>query len=210
MRTHALNGEEIVRSSGTRRMDFEVMNSYLNDLKRAFDKHPVPFFLFFGTLVGAIRDEDFVATDDDADVGVLLKDEKMIREDVVPILKEYGYSVNFSSVNGRTSQFYISKNDVAKHKIDVYFLWPFRGRVWFPRYTNIKGKGPVCVAIPYDKKYFENMDTIKFKGSEYKVPTPPEEFLEKLWGEWWVHHGGQFGKIKAEIFPVEEFKPDEN
>jgi glycerol-3-phosphate cytidylyltransferase len=209
MRTHTLNGEEIQRCNKPgveRKMNPEIANKYLQDLKKVFDEFNINFCLFYGTLVGALREEDFIAHDHDVDVVVFEKDEKEIEKTLDP-LRALGYAVSGSRVvDGERNSFYISRKDVPKQKVDVYYLWLFKDHYWFPRYTHIQGRGPTIVAIPYEKQYFQDMEEVMFLGAKYKVPTPPEEFLEKMWGDWWIPHNGQFGKIKAEKFTIDEFK----
>ena len=189
------------------RMDFVKAHQYLKDVKNALDKFEIPFFLFYGTLIGAIREHDFMVHDNDIDVGILAKN--INRDKVSKVARELqllGYRVNFGSMLTILNMCNVYRTDVKGLKVDGYFLFDFQDKLWFPRYAYI-GKTPFCHAIPYEKKYFENMKPIKFKGDDYLVPTPPEEFLEKLWGKWWIATGGQWGIIKAVNFEPNEFKP---
>lgn len=213
MRTHTLKGEKIIRCRDKyevlgRKMDVERANQYLQDLKKALDELGITFCLMYGTLIGAIREEEFVYYDDDVDIAIFykeIKDFKLI-EKLKEKLKPLGYYFATMSVEGQLSSFYIAKKDPGCHeKVDVYVLFERDGKIWFPQYINHKEKGPVIRAFPYTKKYFENMDEINFLGAKYKVPTPPEDFLEELWADWWVAKGGQWGVIQAEHFPVGEF-----
>jgi phosphorylcholine metabolism protein LicD len=48
----------------------------LLDIKKVCDKYDKPFFLMFGTLLGAIRDKEFIRTDTDTDIGFFLESKK--------------------------------------------------------------------------------------------------------------------------------------
>lgn len=210
MKDLTLKGEKIVHSKDKygpieRRMDFDIAQQYLEDVKKIFDRNGIEFCLMYGTLVGAVRDENFVEYDDDVDVALWVKDADKVNS-VRQEFKDLGYYFCATRIAGTFNFFYIARKEVAKTKVDIYMLFEHDNKLWFPRYTNVKGRGPTVVAIPYTKKYFENMQEINFLGSKYKVPSPPEEFLEELWGNWWVAKGGQFGIIPAQFFTVDEFE----
>ncbi len=188
------------------KMDLKNANVYLQDLKRVFDAHGIPFFLFYGTLLGAVREQDFIVYDGDVDVAILAENSDKIKL-AEPDFKKLGYYLAYSSIQKKFSQAYIAKKTIPKLKVDIYALFKWREKRWFPRYSNdARYGGPHIKGIYYSDKYFQNFETIQFKGAEYKVPSPPEEFLTELWGEWYTARGGQFGIIPAEIFcPPEEF-----
>ena len=51
-----------------------VMLGMLKELDRICRKHDIPYFLYWGTLLGAIRHDGFIPWDDDLDVAVMRKD----------------------------------------------------------------------------------------------------------------------------------------
>ncbi len=55
-----------------------VMLEMLKELDRICRKHKIPYFLYWGTLLGAIRHDGFIPWDDDLDVGLMRKDYKRL------------------------------------------------------------------------------------------------------------------------------------
>ena len=51
-----------------------IMLEMVTELDRICKKHDVQYFLFWGSLLGAIRHDGFIPWDDDLDVGMLRKD----------------------------------------------------------------------------------------------------------------------------------------
>lgn len=183
------------------RMDFPRANSYLQDLKKVFNQVGIRFFLFYGTLIGAIRDHDFSWRDDDVDVGIFFEDAHKLIE-VEKIFKEMGYYTCFGPlVEDKRIYGYIAKKGF-REKVDFYTLFSFQGERCFYRYT----RNDITTYIPYPQKFFDNLKEIEFKGEKYFVPNPPEDFLTLLWGNWKVPKGGQWGIIKHKEINKELFK----
>ncbi len=56
------------------RMDYEKAHKYLLDVKKVFDEAGITYFLIFGTLLGMMREGDFISHDSHVDIGILGKD----------------------------------------------------------------------------------------------------------------------------------------
>lgn len=223
MREYTLKGQKIIssrdrpnRNKRSDAMDFDVAERYLKDVKRVFDKHEIEFCLMYGTLLGAIREEDFICGDHDVDVVIFKKDLGKI-DGALKELDSLGYYHCKTNAVGMVNFGYVARREIAETKVDFYVFHHVKKKneYWFPRYVNkYKDQGPKEVFIYYPAKFFENMKEIDFKGEKFKVPTPPEEFLEYLWGDgsgrhkWWEPQGGQYGIIPALIFNVGQFEKE--
>lgn len=58
-------------SASTPPRNGEVKKEFLKLLKHHLDAHDIPFYIMFGTLLGAVRDNDFIPWDADIDVAIL-------------------------------------------------------------------------------------------------------------------------------------------
>jgi phosphorylcholine metabolism protein LicD len=142
------------------------------DIKKVFDKVELKFWLFHGTLLGAIRDNDWIPWDDDVDVCVMEEDFKpklkIIREEFMSlgfIVRDPGKSVGTKLNIYRYRQ---------KNSIDGLFL--------DPKYENNKYR--LSRRVRYPRELFEREQTIVFKGTVFNVPSPPEKFLSWHYKNW--------------------------
>lgn len=201
------------QSTATLIINYEWANEHLQLLKKVFDNAGITFFLFFGTLLGAIREKDFILYDADVDVGVLGKDIIRVR-DLEKELKDLGYDMfGGTGIKNYKDKIILNHIYIAREKnpvkLDIYPLFLQNGNRWWYNFAHNKG----WFGFPYPAKYFESFKIIEFLGAEYKVPNPPKELLEEMWGTWWVASGGgQFGIIRPVYFKegiiLEEFMDD--
>lgn len=188
--------------------DNNEFNIVLQAVKKILDDEGIKFFLFFGTLVGAMREKDFILYDDDVDIGVFAEDINKIKE-CREKFKKVGYELNGDGpFNGIATFLYLSKENV---RLDICPLFLFEGNRWFMR-RHIANN---FVGIPYNQKHFKVLDTMEFKGMIYNIPNNVEELLEVMWGNeppykaWWIATGGgQFGYIKTRHFKEQDFKAE--
>jgi hypothetical protein len=143
-------------------------------LKQVFDEHRIPFRLGYGTLLGAVRDNDFIAWDNDID----LVFDKVNKPRVVACLPELfklgfverGFRENFWGINRKGE------------RCDIYFF----------SQTNILDKlrdlvvckyGAFCVYI--DKFYWDESTAINFLGKSFSVYKNYEMWLSQCYGADW-------------------------
>ncbi len=159
-----------------------------------FDKcltdHHVQYSLAFGTLLGAIREHDFIPYDDDIDVAMWIDD---YTPELINYLDEAGIKLKhtFSVDNDKQG-----KEDTFVYKgvlIDIfYFYKDNQSRVYCCDFVNqhncssrsssVKKHGgllPRKIYVPLAKSFTR----IKFKGIETSIPTNYEEILSFRYGE---------------------------
>lgn len=154
-------------------------------VKHILDNLGVEFFLIHGVLLGAIRDRRLIALDKDFDFGVMGEE---ILYAVKDELKKHYKEVSVCSTQwlvGKANKlwfkkymgeyclpmelqaFYI-KNDYVYHNHDLGKNWKFRyGRLVWP------------------KRLFDSFGEVKFAGEIWRVPNPPEDFLDVFYGKNW-------------------------
>ncbi len=165
--------------------DVEAGDKNLRSIKDILDKEDLTFWLAFGTLLGAVRNKDWIPYDDDVDF-------YMYEEDLLPkydILKDKFISEGFIFRDWKKSRG--TKLNLYRHKqlctIDALAL--------DPSYKNNKYR--LTKRWQFPKKHFEQFGDIEFRGMNFRVPFPPEDFLSFIYRDW-----------KTPINPKNSSKPD--
>ena len=144
----------------------------LFDVKLILKSLDIDCWLLFGTLLGIVRDNDFLDWDDNINFGVY-------EEILLPKIEELKSKFISSGFIFRKIP---KKNGTKinlyryKHKVSLEALYLDR---------SYKGnKYRLSNRFKHPRKYFETYGTIKFKGEEFRVPTPVEEYLSILYRNW--------------------------
>jgi len=149
---------------GRKYLDPVVSKNNLLDFKAVMDKHNIHYGLWFGTLLGAIREKGFIAHDEDTDVFMLSED----REKVLNVLSDFE-DIGLKVIRYEESLLSFMRDD---DYIDIYFYKKsFNQRIMFDN--------------GIDEKYLESTKNIDFLGAEFPVSQNPEEALEILYGKDW-------------------------
>lgn len=163
--------------------DKEKAGIMLKNLKEVLLEHDIHFCLNFGTLLGAIRDHDFIPHDYDIDLSMHEKYKKTFISSL-PELRERGI-ILCGHYKGNIFNLYydgiICDIDIVYDMIFPYSL----------RYYRLLEK---C----YPKFYTKETEWIDFMGDKYEVPKNPERFLQYMYGKNW--RIPQKGK-HARLFP---------
>ena len=153
---------------GIKPIDKVIANENLKLLKEVCDNNHLTFLLFFGTLLGAIREHDFIAHDEDIDL-VMLKSDMPAFLGILFELREVGFEIARYERRGFLS--IIRKGEY----IDVYFFAP---------YKKDSSVMHCCMDI-CERKYIENIAPIEFLGNTYMAPLDYEEYLAYQYGDDW-------------------------
>ena len=133
-------------------------------------KHGVDPFLHYGTLLGAVREKDFIPHDDDVDFGIFGRDRKAFTA-AFPDLVEAGFSIVYLRDSGYSQTQEIS-DDSGKYRMfkfrrkdqELDFFMAFEKRYLGILRWDIDGR----VTIP--GRFLSRLDTIVFFGTRILLP----------------------------------------
>ena len=126
-------------------------------------------------MLGAIREDDFIAHDDDVDLMIInaasSEAEALERKDqIIAALRK----LNIRVLDIRKFGFHIILN---KCNLDIFICWENSGGV------SLQMERFKIRTIP--SRILQPASTIKFRGIDFPAPAQPEEFLRERYGENW-------------------------
>lgn len=146
-------------------------------LKSVFDKHGLRFWLFAGTLLGAVREKAFIPYDFDIDICIYRADvDKYI--ETFPDLEKVGFSKYQNTqeyIRLLRRNFAIVRKDI---RIDI-FITRFGGNCWE------FGEKVHHWYLRFPEECCTGFDTISFLGEDFLMPKHVEEFLVFMYGKDW-------------------------
>ncbi len=143
----------------------KLKSLYIGILKSFTDTH-IKFVIFYGTLLGCIREKNFIDHDDDIDVLV----NRNQKEELMNIIREK--NIKTGIVYEDIVQLYLGDSG----PFDIYF------------YDELKDD----ILIKWDLDILHSNDDmfplnkITFHGHEVYVPNHPENILREIYGDKWT------------------------
>lgn len=166
-------------------MNKEDARYLLNTLHSVFRRNGIELMLAFGTLLGAVREQDFIGHDADIDTMIWARD--MQRGlDLGQELLKFGITLECYVLPWIYTYRY---NDVT---CDIDVLWDAP----FPiskRYCLIESQ-----FVP--KSFFEKTDFIFFQGEQYTIPANYENLLVYHYGKNWRKPDGRHARLESKLF----------
>ena len=178
---------------GCKQIDKEIAARNLRDLKNFLSSHGVEFILAYGTLLGAVREHDFISHDEDID---LMVDEKYREKffNLLPELRKIGFEV---CRYDRRSLLSIIKDG---EYIDFYFFKPWR--------KGLYNSGGAVVL----EEFVKETAPFEFKGEKYLAPKDYEKYLLSIYGPNWrtpiKFNNYNQPKYKIALFKLKEHMKD--
>ena len=138
----------------------------------------VDAFPAYGTLLGAIREQDFIGHDSDVDLGYVSRHKHpvdVIRESyrLQRFLRERGYSIDRYSAAAFKVE--VLEADGAVRGLDVFGGYFLHGKLY------LMGE----IGTPFEEEWIFPLGTCTFAGRTLTAPARPEKLLEATYGPNW-------------------------
>lgn len=151
---------------GIKLIDKEKAEENLHLLMPVLEKYGIKTQLAAGSLLGAMREHDFITHDEDIDLNIL-EEEKDLLFTALHDLEMLGFKVARYDRRGLIS---IIRNG---EYIDFYIFSPYKNGL---RY---------CSGIIFPKEFVEDLTTLRFKDETFYVPRETENYLIFEYGTNW-------------------------
>ncbi len=173
-------------------MNYSAALMLLVDVTAVLDKYKCTHWLSDGTLLGAIRDNNFMAQDDDLDLGVWAADFdiRVIHE----LIEKF--SCVLLRLQGKPDDGMLITVGRAGIHLDMFFYYPYKKsaknkdatKIYSSFYTLEKPYNTSNKAKRYDFIYphYKSLIRYAFLGHEFWVPKNAEEYLVTEYGPEWV------------------------
>ena len=149
--------------------EWDLLYEDLKVFKDGCKKYDIRWCLFFGSLLGAVRDKDFIQPGSHALCVMLLPPTTMA---------SYYEAMDYFVIKGFHKHL-IKMNPGYLHKGETEGIEMFRmGRKETTGYYYFKG-------MPFHKKFFDALKVAKIRDEECPIPNFAEELLEILYGDTW-------------------------
>lgn len=181
---------------------YRVMNTscakrHLLEIKQVFDSLNIKFWLWRGTLLGAIRDKKFVPYEHDMDLAVLAKDwNSHLRKK----LEGKGFCCTKKIyLNQKVSEFCLIKYQV---KTDICLQYYYPPDDIYAQLNMIKGLDRLLTPA----RFFRGDCFVKFLDQKFRVPDSAKELLKWTYGENWTTPS-RFARHQPRRFWKKNWKP---
>ena len=157
-------------------MNKVIAQEVLFEAKKILEDLEIPFFLIYGSCLGAVREGKILECDTDIDLGIYLEDLqpnycKMKEAFEANGFKAFGFSYPYREPRSLN----IYKYDIL---IDIRGFEKWEGG----RFLQIVDSNRIDRADVYS---FKDVEPIEFCGKEFMAPSPVETYIEENYGKDW-------------------------
>lgn len=165
----------------TRPINRDILFKNLVDVHKILDKYNIKHWLSHGTMLGVYRDGNFIAWDDDVDIGLDFSQRELIK----PALKELE-NMGFFIPEGDPNK-PITKDNAPYY--DTNFIrdgekiegWWFEKKGDFYVYDEKRCGND----LKHPAKYYDELQDFNFKGVSFKIPNHIENWLVMMYSSDW-------------------------
>ena len=148
--------------------ELEIRNIGLVDVANILESLEIEYFLTDGTLLGAVREGDFIPWDWDVEITVLSESIYPKTAELIEKAKNNGFYI--SSIDQSFSNFKLNLNKLDnKYSLNGLCL---------------NGNFRTRQAYSYPKEFFLQNSEIEFRGKKYPTVTNINEYLIYQYGDW--------------------------
>lgn len=152
---------------GIKKIDKTIAKENLLLFNKIAKKNGLKYALAYGSILGAIREHDFIEHDEDIDLAIL-KEHADLFKSMLFELRDYGFEViRYDRRGGLCSL--MRKGEY----IDIYI------------YNKLQDGIMETLADPMPEKYLINTKEIEFQGDIFHIPNEVEEYLLLQYGTTW-------------------------
>lgn len=156
-------------------IDEDTKQQYLKDLlnfEQEMKKLSLPIFLIYGTLLGALREHDFIAHDTDIDIAYLsnyhnVKDVQTERKDLIQYLTKKDMLREFNTVGIKV------KYGLSVDMFDMWTSWTDGTDYYLSPFKKICSKD---IVLP--------LKSLQFRNETFLIPNQSEQLLDILYLDW--------------------------
>ena len=151
---------------GIKRIDKQISLENLALINKVSQAHGFKFLLGWGTLLGAVRDSDFIEHDEDTDLLCFDSDEEILLGMIKDLLSE-GFQI------ARWEPHRLLSITRRGEYTDFYIHHSYNEKLY------------ICAGLPLPKEYMDNVSTIDFLGHSFNVPRDLYGVLRFWYGDNW-------------------------
>lgn len=148
--------------------ELNIQSAGLKEVKVILNNLGIPYYISGGTLLGAVRNGDFIKWDWDVGIDVKIEDIYPKAYGLVDVLEQNGFDI---------VTFYKTKTNFKINAIKNNFRYEISGlfKMGNRRYRK---------AYNYPDYLFDSPTSVELRGETYSTFSYPEDYLKWIYGDW--------------------------